>query len=77
MRSAKFEGINLLAFVRGFAVAKASCFFRRISGGCGGTVCGCVCWRKGCVPAAGCVAKARWRAFVSLTVERCAGGCSL
>ena len=25
--------------------------------GGGGTVCGCVCWRKGCVPAAGCVAE--------------------
>ena len=34
----------------------------RYAGGClckggGGTVCGCVCWRKGCVPAAGCVAE--------------------
>jgi hypothetical protein len=57
MRSAEFEGINLLAFVRGFAVAKASCFFRGISGGCGRHGSGCVCWRKGCMPAAGCVAE--------------------
>ena len=31
--------------------------WRMLCKGGGGTVCGCVCWRKGCVPAAGCVAE--------------------